>query len=197
MQLKEGSYVATTLIQFRMLLDKTLSEKAIIGRHFNPNLLLKAFKIYNNNPVFQPNKFKYKKYNLQAFLFWQQVIGYIQRFMPANYVQALCDGAPSTLQCLQKDEPQNRLFNFIIYYAEKNKGIDSQFYPLSSSRLGFDFALYPIGGGNMEPEGLAADCNPNWADVSYGLPEYIQQKEKDMRNLINTKPSQTLSKRFK
>jgi hypothetical protein len=78
-------------------------------------------------------------------LFWQQVIGYVQRFMPANYAQAFCEGLDNTNKKLQESTPQGRSLKFEKYHA--GRWVPTDFYPLFGSRLGFDFAMY--GGGAM------------------------------------------------
>lgn len=47
-------------------------------------------------------------------LFWQRVIGYAQRFMPACDFQALIEGASITSDKLKDNTPQNRRLDIII-----------------------------------------------------------------------------------
>jgi hypothetical protein len=55
------------------------------GKHFNIQLLVEAFKLYEE---------KYDHlggfYNRQNNLFWRKVIGTIERYLPACYAQAFC-----------------------------------------------------------------------------------------------------------
>src|SRR3990167_5534987 len=55
------------------------------GKHFNIQLLVEAFKLYDAN---------YDRFggwgSHQNNLFWRKVIGYVQRFVPACYAQAFC-----------------------------------------------------------------------------------------------------------
>ena len=92
-------------------------------------------------------------------LFWQQVIGTIQRVLPVNYVQALCDGLYTTEENLRNNNPQGRSLKIQIELFDNgcNVWVSSDFYPLSVSRLGFDYAMYGQGGGLCESEG--AWCN--------------------------------------
>lgn len=134
---QEGSTVAEALTKFKLMLDATLKETVTTGRHFNPNILLRAFEIYGAH---------YEDYfggawnNPRAVLFWQQVIGYSQRFMPVNYVQAFCDGIANTTKKLQKGARQGRALKFAI--SHQGISIPVAFYPLAVSRFGVDFALY-------------------------------------------------------
>jgi hypothetical protein len=47
-------------------------------------------------------------------LFWQRVIGYAQKFMPACDFQALIEGASITSDKLKDNTPQNRRLDIII-----------------------------------------------------------------------------------
>jgi len=91
---------------------------------FNPQHLIEAFNVY------------VQQYNLwdvnQLRLFWSQVIGYIQRFLPSCYAQAFCQGL---YDVAENKKPHGRSLKF------EN---DSQLYfPLAdSSGLGFDFGIY-------------------------------------------------------
>jgi hypothetical protein len=135
---REGSAVAVALAQFRALLETTLNEIATTGRHFNPDLLLQAFQIYDDH---YEDYFGNNRNNPRAMLFWQQVIGTIQRIMPANYAQAFCDGLLTTQEKLQKGEAQNRSFVLPFYRPGINWALAAPFYPLADSRLGFDYAI--------------------------------------------------------
>jgi hypothetical protein len=133
---REGSAVAEQLAEFRSMLDATLKETITTGRHFNATLLQRVFEIYNAH---YEDSFGNDWSNPKAMLFWQQSIGYVQRFMPANYVQAFCDGLYNTTRRLQKGTPHGRLSEFEMYRA--GNWARSDFYPLFSNRLGFDFAI--------------------------------------------------------
>ena len=91
---------------------------------FNPQHLIEAFNVY----VQQYNSWDVN----QLCLFWSQVIGYIQRFLPSCYAQAFCQGL---YDVAENKKPHGRSLKF------EN---DSQLYfPLAdSSGLGFDFGIY-------------------------------------------------------
>jgi hypothetical protein len=139
---KSESRIDIALNQFRFLIDAALKEAVTSGEHFNSDLLLHAFKIYYDH---FKDFFGNNKSSPQALLFWQQVIGFIQRIMPANYVQAFCNGLYDTYEKLQKNSPQGRLLEYNIDYLNDEGHIcrkSNPFYPLSVSELGFSFAIY-------------------------------------------------------
>ena len=121
-----GSLLCRALNQFRE--DFThLSHQEI---NFNPQHLLEAFKIYDSDPLWR-NHITQK----QRDLFWRQVIGYVQCYSPACYMQA---------------------FNQGLYYIMENKeslkrfSVDGGvFFPLFSdlSGLGYDYTVEVVGGG--------------------------------------------------
>ena len=101
------------------------------GKHFNAQLLLKAFELYDQHYEAFGNTWKSRK-NQTA---WRKVVGYIQRFLPACYAQAFCQGI---YYIVKNREKLHRSLEF-----RYDKGI--LFYPLdsdSSSRLGFDHACH-------------------------------------------------------
>ncbi len=136
---REGSDVAVVLAQFRAQLDALLDEVVTTGRHFNPNLLWKAFQIYHDH---------FRDYfggdwkDPRAMLFWQQIIGTIQRRLPVNYVQAFCDGLYTTKEKLRNNQPQGRSLKIELGNMLQQSWVPTDFYPLSLSRLGFDYAIF-------------------------------------------------------
>ncbi len=130
---REGSDVAFALALFRSELDDRLFEIVTTGRHFNPHLLLKASEIWND--VYHNASWG----DPRCLLFWQQVIGTIQRALPVNYIQALCGGLDSIEKDLRNNIPQNRSMHVYLYYP---RGRLVWVYPLSKSSLGFDYAIY-------------------------------------------------------
>ncbi|KGP63343.1 hypothetical protein EP47_10810 [Legionella norrlandica] len=145
---KQESYDFSTLIQIitkssnaetRASLDKPLDITTPLGlgidafrkkftklameeTFFNPMHLIKAFKVYDQ---------QYSQWNdNQCRLFLCQVIGYVQRFLPACYAQAVCQGL---YLVAGENQPLRRS---LIY----NNSL--LFYPLSyESGLGFDLGL--------------------------------------------------------
>jgi hypothetical protein len=60
------------------------------GKHFNVELLAEAFKLYDDEKRF--NDFGGRWDSPKNVLMWRKVVGYIQRYLPANCAQAFCQG---------------------------------------------------------------------------------------------------------
>lgn len=85
---------------------------------YNAGHLLHAYSVYDNQySVWRKN---------QRDLFWRQVIGYVQRYLPARYAQAFCQGV--------NFNQATRSFDFRV-------GGGSAFPLSEDSGLGFDFAV--------------------------------------------------------
>jgi hypothetical protein len=113
------------------------------GKHFNVELLAEAFKSYDDAKRF--NDFGGRWDSPKNVLMWRKVVGYIQRYLPANYAQAFCQG----LYYIVDDN--EKLTRSLKFRFERTMS----FFPLDSdraSRLGFDFA----GGGGAQGGALAA-----------------------------------------
>ena len=96
------------------------------GKHFNAQLLVKAFDLYDRN-YYRFDGDDSRKNNLC----WRKVIGYIQRFLPACYAQAFCQGIYSIV------EGKEKLTRNLKFRDDKNVA----FFPLDSDprfRLGVD-----------------------------------------------------------
>jgi hypothetical protein len=139
----EGSAVEVALTKLRSLLDDALNDKVRTGRHFNINLVLQAYKIYQEC---------YEAFgNDGRDLFWQRVIGTMQRGLPPPWIQAFCKSVYVTQDKLRTNIPQDRSFKIELLDTERTDldvWIPSDFYPLSRSRLGFDYALCSVWGQN-------------------------------------------------
>ncbi|GGI87946.1 hypothetical protein [Legionella impletisoli] len=97
--------------------DLTLKEQ-----FFNPLHLIEALNVYNT-------QFDHWSWH-QRDLFWRQAIGYIQRFTPASYAQAFCQGL---YYIIEEKNPRRRSLTFQDDDA-------TYFTPGDSVGLGFDFA---------------------------------------------------------
>jgi len=108
------------------------------GLHFNHQTLIKVFEVY----VKQYGGSNADKRNL----FWRQVIGYVQRLLPACDAQAFAQGL---YYIVENNESLRRSFKYPIKYRND----DGEIYPLDvlgGGRLGFDLAvLLPIVGGRV------------------------------------------------
>ncbi|MDR3491106.1 MAG: hypothetical protein P4M12_03555 [Gammaproteobacteria bacterium] len=133
-----------------------LKPKGVIttGKHFNAQLLVEAYKLYiKNYDSFGGKSAKNK-------LVWRKVIGYIQRFLPANYAQAFCRGVHSVVL---HGERLNRSLKFRF-------DNDVSFFPLdtnSDKRLGFNFALRGCGekGKRNATPAMVSLCLKDYANL--------------------------------
>jgi hypothetical protein len=123
-KMKNKTSVSQELDSFRHKFA-ALSTKEIF---YNPAHLIQALDLYNNN-------FDDWSENQQS-LFWCQVVGYTQRFMPVSLIQAIIQGL---FYHVHDNISLNRRLNMIY---DDNKSI----LPLYDEEgLGFDFALVVIG----------------------------------------------------
>ncbi len=110
---------------------------------FNPCHLLRALEVYNelwNQLESDGSDRDYKKRDL----FWRQIVGYIQRFVPACYAQALAQG----LYYLVKVDQDASWHPVSLSRDLKLKYDNFLYFPLHvgpCSGLGFDFAIYGAG----------------------------------------------------
>lgn len=175
--IKENSFVTTELTSFRKHLNARLEEEITTGRHFNPDLLLQAYQMYND--LYQKD-FRSDSSDPRALLFWQQVIGTIQRALPVNYIQAFCAGLEKTIEALQVDVYQGRSLKIQIFDTARNNWVPTNLYPLSASRLGFEYAIYGV-----EP-GIAGKYRGNGRIVTCECFQILcQTKAACMRALIS------------
>ena len=111
------------LEQFRADFTQRSSQETV----FNPQHLLKAFALYNS-------QFGTWSWN-QRDLFWRQVIGFTQRFLPANTAM---DFAQGLYHRVERKEKSRRSFNFAFD--------GSSIFPLSFDSflgLGYEFGVAP------------------------------------------------------
>ncbi len=139
---------------------KITSQKEITqGKHFNLQHLIAAYQAYIDN------------FNTLATwsnrdLFWQKVIGYVQRQMTAYDAQIHCSGVKSVLD---NEKSFSRTFKFC------NGG---EFFPLVPEvGLGFNFACfsYYAAGVGLRP----AEMLGNGAD----LKNFVEQQQTHLRDL--------------
>lgn len=152
-----------------------LKPKGIIkhGKHFNIKILIDAFKAYEANYVRFGGKttlgslFSDNDQSRKNSLFLREVIGYIQRFLPACYAQAFCQGLDSIVE---RGEKLQRKLTFTT---------GETYYPLDSIpnfRLGYEYAVGTRGKGptvHISPAGLMASS-------SQGRLEKLRQMKKSV-----------------
>lgn len=123
-----GSALCRALEEFR----RQFSELSNNEKIFNPQHLLRAFEVYNA---------LWDQCDKKRDLFWRQIIGYTQRFMPACYAQAFSQGLYHLVKVDQPDSWRPESFKRDL----KLRCDDFSYFPLhrdSRSGLGFDFAIY-------------------------------------------------------
>ncbi|WP_237699747.1 hypothetical protein [Coxiella burnetii] len=127
------------------------------GKHFNMQLFIDASRLYQNYDMFAGDSPKNN-------LCWLKVIGYIQRFLPACYAQALAKGI---YHIVEVGEELRRSFEF--HYG------GGSYFPLDSDlnfRLGYNYA-----------HGTGKRLASLWALV--GLQNYVEQKQQHCKELFN------------
>lgn len=116
---ENDSLLCETLKKFRNnFTDRSAQEKV-----YNPQHLIRALQLYDENFV---------RWNWnQRDLFWRQVVGYVQRFLPANIAQ---DFAQGLIYRVNQNENANHSFKFRFG--------GGSIFPLNfNSGLGFDWAV--------------------------------------------------------
>jgi hypothetical protein len=115
------------LEQFRTNFTERSNQETV----FNPQHLIKAFELYDQ---------KFDSWNWkQRDLFWRQVIGYVQRHVPANIAMDIAQGLYYRLE--EKEKPKR---SFKFRYG------NNSIFPLSFdslSGLGYEFGAFCDGWG--------------------------------------------------
>jgi hypothetical protein len=110
--------------------------------HFNIQTLINAVRVYRTcHDNWNHN---------QRSLYWRQIIGYLQRLVPACYAQDLCQGLHNVVSRQASPERSLKLFFHHLNY-----------YPLATNpgeRMGYDFAIYS---DQVIDAGLSRMCFPN------------------------------------
>jgi hypothetical protein len=145
--------------------DQITAQKEIRqGRHFNLNHLSAAYQAYIDN-------FDVLSSWENRDLFWNQVIGYVQRQMTAYDAQIYCSGVKKVLE------------NPVAFSRALILANDCEFFPTSiSSGVGFDFGVYSCHGskGFWQSQGGVPVVVAKEAD---GLKIYVEQKQMELQDL--------------
>lgn len=124
------------LEEFRKYLQSKTKEVITTGKHFNVQMLVEAFNLYDKNYESFGKDFAGDCWDSpKNILCWRKVIGYIQRYLPACYAQAFAQGL---YYILDKKEPLRRSLEF-----RSDKGIF--FFPIDPNLLtglGYDYASW-------------------------------------------------------
>ena len=138
---------------------------------FNPHYLLAAFEAYLDKFDWSNRDWNNPYWN-KLDLFWRQVIGFVQRFLPATYAQAF---AHSLYDIVEDKHSRPRSFNF-------KYDSDFPFYPLTDSFTGLGFSRAAAPGGLLEASlnGVSA----SGAQVFFKT--YVEQKQQAFRTYYAT-----------
>lgn len=155
------------LEQFRSNFTKRSTQETV----FNPQHLIKAFALYDS-------QFATWTWN-QRDLFWRQVVGFTQRFLPANIAM---DFAQGLYDWVEGKEKSRRSFNFTFG--------GGSIFPLSFdsfSGLGYEFAASSVGGR----------CRARLVGArATFFKTYVEQKQRSWENYaarVDPQPSRLLS----
>jgi len=112
------------------------------GKHCNVQALLDAMKVYDDNYDDNDDLWSAE----QCSLLWCQVIGYLQRMLPACYAQAFCQGLYNVTDDKQPLKRSLRMVDGFSFYPAD---------PTSRVGIGFDFGVYSYvagcGKGGADP----------------------------------------------
>lgn len=143
---------------------------------FNPHYLLGAFEAY-------ATKFDWNNPNWNKLdLFWRQVIGFVQRFLPANYAQVF---AHCLYDIVKNKHLCPRSFNF-------RDDSDFSFYPLggaATSMLGFNNAAPDNAGWSVDEGTWLSKGVKRWTFIS----KLISNKNSKLSELITRRAQSTHS----
>lgn len=122
LELPNNTALWAALEQFRVDFTTRSKQEAV----FNPQHLIKAFKLYDE---------KYGNWTSnQRDLFWRQVIGYVQRFLPANIAMDFAQGLYARVEMKEKSQ---RSFHFRY---DGGRAIFPLSLDSSLAGLGYDYA---------------------------------------------------------
>lgn len=165
----DGDNCDADIQAFRQYLDEENKGKGVIktGKHFNMQLLVDAFTLYDE----KYHQFGGRNDSPKNVLFFYKIIGYIERYLPACYAQAICQ---NVYDIIQRKKALKRGLTF-------PHSPDVTFYPLDSNlgfRLGDEFA---VRGGGLYGARLA-----DWIRF---LQTYVQQKTSMAGRFIRPQPT--------
>ena len=162
LELPNQTVLWSGLEQFRADFTQRSSQETV----FNPQHLLKAFELYDS-------QFDRWSWN-QRDLFWRQVVGFVQRFLPANSAMDFAQGLYNRVEAKEKSK---RSFNFTF-------GGGAIFPPSfdSFSGLGYEFAACS----------RALDLDePPLAELAI-FKSYVEQKQRSWENYaVRVEPQQS------
>lgn len=161
----QATNLNTALEEFRRNFD--LQAQAELT--FNPHHLAEAFRALKNHFILSFDD--EISSNPRKELFWRQVIGYVQRYLPAGIAQEFVHGFNDGYN--YQPDADIRSFNFIKQLDKQNP-----FFPLQQGeKLGYDWAADSLGDfTNTCPQGLG------W--IAEAITRLHQTKISDIHNIL-------------
>ena len=146
------------------------------GKHFNMLHLVAALKVYYSNYTNLATQSK-------RDTFWVKVIGFIQRQMPTNFVQAHCSGLKNV-----EINPANLKRSVRLHDGTNVFPLDD----IEDKRLGFEFALLSLN-GNLCNDNTSVNNKTSWAiwlvgDALEKCIEHNRRALKDLETDLKTEP---------
>lgn len=163
--IRNGQKVEDALAEFREVM--TAQKHIKNGSHFNIHHLINAYDAYVTHLDALGNQNNRK-------LFWQKVIGFIQRQIPANYAQAHCSGLKSASEW---GSFQRTL---------KIKFADDDFFPLAQDAgLGFRIGCYSYHNGALNVADPSSFELMRWGSevLPSVLDNFVETKTRDLVDL--------------
>ena len=157
--LNQDKILQAAFKQFR----KHFKPKDVIvsGKQFNMQMLIRAFELYDQ----KFDKMGGKWDSAKNMYFWQKVIGYIQRFLPACYASAFCQGLYDVVDENEKLVRSLRFYDGAAYYP-----LDS----VPASRLGYNWGAV----GAVDAAGVRGLRAGGWRLSARALVKtYVEQKQ--------------------
>ncbi|EKD70596.1 MAG: hypothetical protein ACD_46C00484G0014 [uncultured bacterium] len=152
------------LKKFRDYFTPKATDVKIYGKHFNMQNLIKAFEIYNNNYTSWSGD--------QLSLFWRQVIGYLQRLVPACYAQAFCQGLYHVVEEKKPLERSFKLDNAVYYPLDRDPKFQlGKYFGVFSYRWAYVVVAGTWVGGRADLQ------------MSGWLKNHVEQKQQSLSNL--------------
>ena len=159
---------------FRLAVDST-GKKIDSGKHFNMQHLEAAFDAYIS-------QYEALEISRSQDMFWQKIIGFIQRQIPAHFAQAYCSGLKNL------DDNADKLKRTLSLLD------DTYFFPVkASSGVGFDFAIFSWRRTGLRAIGRSCISEEAAAATSRRLKQIVKQKQARLLDLdlsLKRKPNE-------
>lgn len=147
-------------------------ELDIFRKHFEPKGVIKGGMLFKVEVLIDALKVQLK-YGDKPVLYWNQVIGYLERLLPAGYLQAICQGL---FYLDVRKQPLNRHTKILGHLTLLPLDSDQSF------RLGYHFALGKVDAPIGDNEG------GNWLEMFIKrLTSYVEKNREYINNMCLAK----------